>query len=153
MSILQVEVSMQRNEAKHRLSHLLKVTYRKCNWAKYWILICGFLFQHFTIRSSFKFSFKLKEKRAEEFQTFSYYQPFTYFQAWENNMWKTIQIGRHIFRNGYMMSKLWLAWQIHPCDKNLIQTFTLQRQVLISGHSQGGVALSHSLSASGFVCI
>lgn len=139
---------MQRNEANHRLSNWLKVTHRTCNWAKYWIFICGFVFQHFTIRSSFKFSFKWEEKKAEEFQTFSSYQSFTYFQAWENNLWKTIQIGRHIFRNWYLMSKLWLAWQMHPCCKYLIQTFTFQSQVLTSVHSWGGVALSHCLSAS-----
>lgn len=112
MPVLQIEFSTQRNEAKHRLSDWLRVTHRKCNWAKYWIFICGFVFQHFTIRSSFKFSFKWEEKKAEEFQTFSSYQSFTYFQAWENNLWKTIQIGRHIFRNWYLMSKLWLTANI-----------------------------------------
>lgn len=143
MPILQIELSMQRNEAKNRSSDLPKVTHRK------WISLSKIPSFHLQVSSSTLQSDHLLNsisnwKRAEEFQTFSYYQSFTYFQAWEN---KTILIGRHIFRNYYMMPKLWLAWQIDPCYKTLRQIFTFLRQALISDSSSEGAVLSHCQSA------
>lgn len=120
----------------------LEATHRKCNWANYWIFICGFLFQFFTIRSSFKFSFKLNEKQAEEFQMFSYYQSFVYFQPEKMTSRRQFRL-TGIFSETDTWCLNWLEWGIYPCNKNPIQTFVFQSKVLILGHSWGGMALSY----------
>lgn len=121
----------------------LEVTHRMCNWANYWIFICRFLFQLFTIRSSFKFSFKLEEKKAEEFPIFSYYQSFMYFQP-EKMTWRRQFKLTGIFSEMDTWCLNWLEWEMYPCNKIPIEAFVFQSQSLILGHSWGGVALSAS---------